>query len=75
MKACTGTFHSLPGAFRGSKDAGESEEGMKRWGRRGGAGRGTKQSRRRRRRRSRGMLEGRAGSQREAEEAGRRLTR
>lgn len=37
MKACTGTFRSLPGAFRGSKDAGESEEGMERWGRRGGA--------------------------------------
>lgn len=72
MKACTGTFHSLPGAFRGSKDAGESEEGMERWGTRGGAGRGTKQ---RRRRRSGGRLEGRAGSQREAEEAGRRLTR
>lgn len=42
MKACTETFHSLPGAFRGSKDASESEEGLKRWRRRGGAGRGAK---------------------------------
>lgn len=72
MKACTGTFQSLPGAFRGSKDVGESEEGMERWGRRAGAGRGAKQRRWRRRG---GRMEGRAGSQREAEEADRRLTR
>lgn len=31
MEACTGTFQSLPAAFRGSKDASESEEGMERW--------------------------------------------
>lgn len=71
MKACTGTFHSLPGAFRGSKDAGESEEGMERWGRRGGAWPRDKTEEEEEEER----LEGRAGSQREAEEAGRRLTR
>lgn len=64
-----GTFHSLPGAFRGSKDASESEEGMQRWGQEGAAlaaGQNTGGG---------GRPEGRAGSQREAEEAVRRLTR
>lgn len=67
MKASTGTFHSLPGAFRGSKDAGESEEGMERWGRRGGVGRGAKQ--RRRRRRSGGWRGGRGHSVRRRKQA------
>lgn len=68
MKACTGTFQSLPGAFSGSKDASESEVRMEGWGRRGGSDCGAKQRRMRRRWRDIEEAEGRAGSQCEAEE-------